>query len=289
MLDTDALEQRVGEAMSTRLVPGLSLAVVSREEVPYAKGFGVTSVEAGGSPVTPDTLFRLASVTKVLTGTALMRLVDTGDLDLDRPITAYLPWFRLRRPGAAERVTLRMLINHTSGLPEGPVPNDPGEIVGRRDPEGLEAHVREDITRYPLIAPPGTVYSYSNLGVNVAGYVAERVTGERFADLLQELVLDPLEMKRTTLDPTVAMTFSLSQSHQRNYEGTVRARHDGGDNTAYYPSAMAFSAATDVAKMLMLYMNGGEYQDRRLLSPESVKAMHTPRADLRLGRNLHYG
>src|SRR5438093_8086977 len=116
LLNVRALEQRIADAMGAAGVPGLALAVVQGDEVVYARGFGVTSVEDGGLPVTPQTLFRIGSTTKPLTGTAVMRLVEAGQLDLDRPVRDRLDWFALSEPGA-ERVTLRMLMSHTAGLP----------------------------------------------------------------------------------------------------------------------------------------------------------------------------
>ena len=94
-------------------VPAVALAVVNKEEILYAQGFGLTSVEEGGTPVSPHTLFRIGSVTKPLVGTAVMRLVENGQLDLDQPLKAYINWFRFSEPHAEERITLRMLLSHT--------------------------------------------------------------------------------------------------------------------------------------------------------------------------------
>src|SRR5581483_7052762 len=115
MLHIYSLERQIQDLMQTAHVPGLALAIVKNQEILYARGFGVTSVEDSGMPVTPQTLFRIGSVTKPLTGTMIMRLVDEGKLELDSPVRAYLPWFTLSEPGAAERVTLRMLLCHMSG------------------------------------------------------------------------------------------------------------------------------------------------------------------------------
>jgi CubicO group peptidase (beta-lactamase class C family) len=213
-----------------------------------------------------------------------MRLVAQGKLDLDRKITDYIPRFTLRKAGAADHVTLRLLLSHKAGLPEGPAVYN-----GRRDPQGLEAHVREDIARYPLVAPPGTLYSYSNLGVNLAGYVAEIVSGQPFPDLMQALVFDPLEMNRTTFDPTVAMTYPLAQAHDLQADGTLRIYHDPGDNTANYPGAFAMSTAIDLANFMIMLMQQGRFGGRQILSPASVSTMYTPHADLYLDSGLQYG
>jgi CubicO group peptidase (beta-lactamase class C family) len=263
-------------------VPGLALAVVQGDEVVYARGFGVTSVEDGGLPVTAQTLFRIGSTTKPLTGTAVMRLVEAGQLDLDRPVRDRLDWFALSEPGA-ERVTLRMLMSHTAGLPTA------AEHVGARDPDGLEAYLRREIASLPLVAPPGRVWSYSNPGISLVGHLAEVAAGKPYAELMRELVFDPLEMGRTTFDPTVAMTFPLAQSHDRAEDGTLSVQHRFADNTGHYPAGFAISTVLDLANFALMQMNGGSFRGRRVLSPESVAEMQRRQARLYTADDQGYG
>ncbi|MBD1877719.1 serine hydrolase domain-containing protein [Coleofasciculus sp. FACHB-T130] len=283
MLNFYQLEQQIEEQMKASAIPGLALSVVQNGEVIYARGFGVTSVEDGSIPVTPQTLFRIGSVTKPLTGTAVMRLVETGKLDLDRPIKDYIDWFALSEEGAAERITLRMLMTHTSGLPTD------AQNFGRRDPEGLEAYVRDQIPKYPIIAPPGKLYSYSNPGIMVVGYLAEVVSGKPFTQLMQELVFDPLEMQRTTFDPTVAMTYPIAQSHNQNEDGTLSVDRRFADNTAGYPAGFVISTVLDLANFAMMHMNQGCFRDRQILSPQSVAQMQTLHADWYTAEGAGYG
>jgi CubicO group peptidase (beta-lactamase class C family) len=277
------LEKQIEDQMSVAHVPGLALAIVQHQDILYAKGFGVTSVEDGGLPVTPRTLFRIGSITKPLTGTAAMRLVESGKLDLDRPVRDYLPWFTLSEKGAAQKVTLRMLMSHTAGLPTN------YDLFGRRDPIGLETYVRETVPRYPLIAPPGKVYSYTNPGISVVGHLAEVVTGQSFAELMQDLVFDPLEMQRTTFDPTVAMTYPLAQPHDLNGDGTLSVQHRFADNVAGYPAGFALSTVLDLTNFAVMQMSGGCFHQRQILSPESVAEMHTTQADLYTTTGGGYG
>ncbi len=112
MLNFHQLEQGIEARMHKSHIPGLALAIVQDHKLIYARGFGVTSVEDGCVPVTPETLFRIGSITKPLTGTAIMRLVEVGKLDLDTPVKAYIEWFRLSDPEATKHVTLRMQLGH---------------------------------------------------------------------------------------------------------------------------------------------------------------------------------
>ncbi len=136
MLNLYRMEQLIETHMKETYVPGLAMAIVQDQQVVYARGFGVTSVEDGGLPVTPQTLFRIGSTTKPLTGTAIMRLVEAGKLDLDEPIKTYIDWFTLPDKQAATSITTRMLLSHTAGMPPG------RDHFGYRNPEGLEAFVR---------------------------------------------------------------------------------------------------------------------------------------------------
>ena len=276
MLDLPKLEARIAQEMAAGQVPGLALAIVQGQEVRYAGGFGVTSVEEGGLPVTPQTLFRIGSVTKPLTGTMLMRLVESGKPDLDCPISEYLPWLTLGEAGARERptganggrITLRMLLSHTSGLPTD------AEHFGPRDPGGLERFVREEAPGYPLLAPPGTLWAYSNVGLNIAGYLAEAVSGLPYTELMQQLLFDPLKMRRTTFDPLVAMTYPLAQAHERNRCGDLIVQHQFAENTGHHPAGFALSTALDLANFAILHLNQGRFREQRLLSPASIATMH---------------
>lgn len=285
MLDIPALERWIDDQRRASGVPGLAVAVVQGHDVIYARGFGLTSVEDGGTAVTPQTLFRLASATKPLTGTAVMRLVDKGILDLDRPVRAYVPWFTVSDRAASEQITLRMLLSHTSGLPNDLAPFD----GSRRDPEGLEMFVRERVPRLPLIAPPGAVYAYSNAGINVAGYVTEAVSGISFADLMRTLVFEPLHMHRTMFDPTVAMTYPLAQGHHRLDDGTLRVQHRFFDSTADNPCGGAFSTVLDLFNLAIMHLSGGRFQERQILSPAAVAAMQTQQVDFHQVTREGYG
>ena len=269
------LEQQIETKMKTGHVPGFAMAIVQNQKVIYARGFGYTAVENNrecGLPITPQTLFRIGSTTKALTGTAVMRLVEAGKLDLDTPIKAYIPWLTFGEAGAVDSVTLRMLMSHTSGL------FSEDEYAGRRDPAGLEAYVREMIPQIPLVAPPGKAFSYSGPGMNLAGYIAEVVSSKNYTKLMQELVFDPLEMKHTTFDPMVAMTYSLAQSHYLSADGNLSIQHLYVDNVGQYPEGSANSTVLDLANFCMMQMNQGRFGNTQIISPASVAEMQRVQA-----------
>ncbi|HLX39356.1 MAG TPA: serine hydrolase domain-containing protein, partial [Ktedonobacteraceae bacterium] len=285
MFQVYALEQQIQQRMQTQKVPGLALAVVKDEEIIYARGFGVTSMEADSAlPVTPKTLFLIGSTAKPLTGTAIMQLVQASKLDLDLPVHTYVDWLRFHLEDAEKRITLRMLMSHTAGL------HSSVDAFGRRDLGALAAYVHEEIPQRLFVAPPGKVYFYSNDGLIVAGYIAEVVSGQYFPSLMQQLVFDPLEMSRTTYDTTVAMTYPLAQEHDWLEDGTVRVLHRFVDNMAGSPAGPApMSTVLDLANFAILHLNQGKFHGKQILSSESVKAMHTPQVAFHTVNDAGYG
>lgn len=266
------LEQFIADAMQAAKVPGASVAVILNNEVVYARGFGVTSVEDGGLPCTPATLFRIGSTSKPLTTAAIMRLVEQGVLELDTSIDELLPDLQLSEPGAIQQVTLRKLLSHQAALPTA------AEHWGSREPVGLRESVYTDIAGYRLIAPVGKIWSYSNPGINLAGYIAEAASGKPYTQLMQELVFDPLAMQRTTFDPLIAMTYPMAQSHDLDESGALRVQHRFADNTKHYPSGFVISTVLDLANFAIMLMSGGMFNGQRVLAAESVAEMQKPQA-----------
>jgi CubicO group peptidase (beta-lactamase class C family) len=224
--------------------------------------------------VTQETLFRIASTTKMLVGIALMRLVERGTLALDVPISTYLPWLRLSQPGLEQQITLRHLLSHTSGLCHFPAD------CTSRDPAGLESFVREYLPNYPIVVPLGQAWLYSNTGISLAAYIAQVMTSTPFWDLMQELVFDPLDMKRTTFDPLVAMTYPLALGHRRGNDGVWEVEHRFIQNTCWDPAGGAISTVHDLAHVALMFLAFGQYRHEQILSAESIRLMQTPQVKL---------
>lgn len=212
-----------------------------------------------------------------------MCLVDEGRLKLDEPVTTYLPWLTLSEPGAAEHVTVCMLLCHRSGLPFV------HQSFGPRDGAALATRMRQQVPELPLVAPPGTIFSYSNVGIQVLAHLAEVVTGTFYADLMQERIFGPLEMGRTTFDPTVAMTYPLAQSHAMNDDQTLTVEHRFLDNASQDLSGRAFSTVLDVANFAIMHLHQGSFRDKVILSPGAVQEMHTIQTDSNLAPGMSYG
>ena len=202
----DHLAARLPELLAEHGVPGASLAVgIGDETITVAAG--VLNLRTG-VPVTSDAVFQIGSVTKVLTATLAMRLADEGRLDLDATVRSILPEFALADAAAAERITVRQLLCHSSGF-EGDVFTDTGE-----NEDCLERYVAELATTPQLFAP-GTMFSYNNAGICVLGRIIEVIEGVPFDRALRERLLDPLGLDRAAGDAGEAILQAAAVGHVR--------------------------------------------------------------------------
>jgi CubicO group peptidase (beta-lactamase class C family) len=247
-------------------IPGAAVAVVWGERVIYARGFGTTSVETGVA-VSPDTLFRLGSTTKMLTAAAVVSLAEEGRLRLDAPVASYISGL----DPAIGRLTPHQLLSHTAGL------RDDAVMSGLHDDSALASGVRA-ISRDALFTAPGRLFSYANPGYWVAGYLAETVAGRPYADVMAARVFGPLGMTRTTLRPLVAMTWPLAQGHEM-VDGRLAVIRPAADNVANWPAGSVFSSANDLARWVIAFLNDGRVDGRQALPPALFSTLSTPRVD----------
>jgi len=186
--DPAAVDRFITQQMAAQRIPGLALAITQGEQVLYVQGYG----DAGdGRPVTPQTQFLIASVSKSFTALAVMQLVEAGKIDLDAPVQHYLPEFTLADSAAASQITIRQLLNHTSGLSETTY----ADLV-QPQPETI-AERATSLRNADPVAHPGTEYHYFNPNYGVLARVVEVVSGQRFSEYLTEHIFQPLGMRHT--------------------------------------------------------------------------------------------
>jgi CubicO group peptidase (beta-lactamase class C family) len=258
--------ERIPELMAEQGIPGLAVALVDRDQVLWTEGFGYSD-DPGGPPVTTNTVFSVQSMSKVFTATAVMQAVAAGLVDLDEPIVAYLPEFTVHsafEEHPERRITLRMLLGHTAGFThEAPVGNNNELEAGEFDD-----HVRS-ISDTWLRFPVGTGFAYSNLGIDLAGYVLERVEGKPFADVMHDSVLAPLGMDHSTFDrSTIRSVDDRASGHVDPYPAPpidVPMTAAGG----------LYSNVTDLARFLRFQLNEGVVGGRTVLDPAWLEEMRT--------------
>jgi CubicO group peptidase (beta-lactamase class C family) len=262
-----AIGEVVVNEMNRLPIPGVVVGVL-HEDQEWVAGFGVTSVE-NPLPVTPDTLYQIGSITKTYVATAIMRLVEMGQLALDTPVRAYLPGLTLSDESVAERVTLRHLLTHTGGW-VGDYFND----LGQGD-DALTKMVAS-LARLPQLTPLGEVWSYNNAGFYIAVRVIEIVTGLTFEAAMQQLIFDPLGLTHSYFFTNDIITHRFAVGHEVVDGQTVVARPWALGRTAH-PAGGIICTVHDLFRYARFHMGDGTAPDgARLLTPASLALMQTP-------------
>lgn len=276
-------EQQLEQIQKDNNIAGMSIAVTNRDKTLYAKGFGVDSVELPDIPANPDSLYRIASITKVITGITIMSLVEKGVLDLDTPVKEYIDWLEFENPVIIKQMTLRHLLSHTSGLPMEYTPDGP------REETALEESLKAELKKLKFKSLPSDgVYLYSNWGIRLASYIAQVKTGKMFSELVQEYVLEPLGMNKTTFDLRVAATYPLSLPHQENSDGKLEVVHYIKENAARFAAGGLYSNADDLCKLARFILNYGKNDlGEQVLNIDTVNQMFKRHASI--DQNDGYG
>jgi CubicO group peptidase (beta-lactamase class C family) len=272
----DRIDAYVRERMAAWSIPGLSLAIVEDGQVTLTRGFGQADREQS-RPMTPQTPVAIGSTTKPLTATAIMQLVEAGTVELDAPVTRYLPWFNLDDPRSAE-ITVRQLLSHTSGIPAS------ASSTGAQEPDALERRIRA-LEWEKLRYAPGARWEYANDGYNTLGLIVQTVSGLPYEQYVDEKILKPLGMTHATFDPARAAELGMAQGYLKR-KGELRPEKTRLTK-AYNPSAMLVASADDAGRYLAAIANGGALDGDRIVSPASLDQMWAPSA--RVGDNLEYG
>lgn len=261
--DFSPLDGVARQELAAASVPGAAVAIVSGGRIVYVRAYGVANVETGAE-MTPDLLFRLGSTTKMLTATALVTLAEKGLVDLDKPVGDYI---KALHPSIA-RVSAHQVLSHTSGL------LDEAPMFGSDGEEALMRHVLE-WTADRFFTEPGRIYSYSNPGYWLAGALIEAVGGKRYADLMNDTVFAPIGMPRTTLRPTMAMTFPLAQGHEV-VAGKPAIVRPAANNAASWPAGSVFSNVLDLSRFVMAFVSGGKIEGRQAIAPGVIATLSRP-------------
>lgn len=267
-------------------VAGAVMLVANKEKVLATEAVGFADI-AANKPMSTDATFWIASMTKPITATAFMMLVDEGKVKLDDPVEKYLPEFKgqmviaekdeehvlLKKP--VHPITVRNILSHVSGLAFSSAIEAPTLDMLRLDT------VVRSYAAAPLLFEPESKYQYSNEGINTAGRIIEVVSGMGYEEFLQKRLLNPLGMVDTTFWPSEAQVVRLAKTYKPN------ANKDNLEETQtgflHYPltdparRAMPggglFSNAQDVARFGQLILNGGVHEGKRLISEESIRLM----------------
>ncbi len=278
-MNTAAIDTYVEAQMRRLKIPGAALAIVEGARVTYRRGYG--RAHPGGDAPGPETPFALGSTTKSFTALAVMQLAEAGRIELDAPVRRYLPWFRVADPQASARMTVRHLLNQTSGM---------SMVAGTAcladlddSPEAREGQAR-GLSTLELNHAVGESFQYCNLNYNVLGLVIEAVSEQSYADYVQDHISAPLDMSRTHASLDRAERDGLATGHRYWFGMPVPAT---GLPFPRGPLAAGglVSTAEDLTHYVVAQLSGGRYDgpdgSTQILSSAGIEEMHREVAEQR--------
>jgi CubicO group peptidase (beta-lactamase class C family) len=271
--DPAPIDALVQDALKAWRVPGVAVAIVRDGEVVYLKGHGVRDVNTR-EPVTPDTLFPIASCTKAFTTAAMAVLVDEGMMAWDDPVSKHLPYFHLSDPLADKEVILRDLVCHRSGLRGH-------ELLWYRSPWTLEEQVRK-LALLPLDKPFRSTFQYQSTMFVAAGLAVAHTAKMPWEDFVKKRLLDPLGMTATVFTTTAAARSSdRATGHRLNHEGRPEVIPIYPMEVPH-PAGSIQSNARDLAKWVRFQLGDGTFHGQRIVSKRNLDETHTPQMVIRL-------
>ena len=263
-------EKWVESQMEYYNLPGLSMGIVYDQTLVWKKGFGYADVEKK-VPMTPGTIFRLASITKLFTSTAIMQLRDAGKLRLDDPIEKHLPWFKIKNRFPDEPpITIWQILTHTSGLPrEAAFPYWTDHKFPTME------QIRKALPNQETIFPPETKWKYSNLAMALLGEIVVAVSGEKYDHCIVNHILKPLAMNNTSVFLTDEQLKTLATGYGIRLPDGRREVMPFTDSKGLTPAANMSSNIEDMAKFIMLqFRESNTVSEKQILKGGTLREMH---------------
>ncbi len=271
-LNKDKIIQYIDKMMFYHDIPGLAVGIGKDNQLIFQEGFGYRNIETK-EKINADTVFHMASVTKLFVGTAMMQLMEKGLVDINEPVKKYVPYFEISDP-RYESITVKQMLSHTSGMPDS---DDYGWENPKYDEKALENYVKAQAEEnLHLLWNPGEKFAYSNIAYEILGDLISKVSNQSFEDYVQENIFKPLGMNQSSL-----LTF------KRNYE-EIAAPHIKNENKqvvfskvfpysrAHGPSSTLTSNIQDILIWASAHLNKGEYNHCRILEEDTYKIMWQP-------------
>jgi CubicO group peptidase (beta-lactamase class C family) len=267
--DFAAIDAYVEAQMKDIGLPGAALGIIRGNQIVYVKGYGVA--DPSGRAVTAQTPFWLASLAKPVTALAVMQLVEAGKVELDAPVQHYLTYFRMADEQASATITVRHLLNQTSGISFA-TGNEkfPSQASLEWTPEQRVRELSDNSLTYPV----GTTFQYSNVNYAILALIVETVSGQPFESYVQENIFNPLEMSQSTYYQPEAVPSDSAAGYQQWFGFPVandislpRSGNGGGGLIA---------SAEDMTHFMIAQLNEGRYGNLAVLSPAGIAEMHTP-------------
>jgi CubicO group peptidase (beta-lactamase class C family) len=263
-IDFAELDRLIEDEMRSQNVPGLALGIVQGDRIVYVKGYG--KADNTGRAVTPDTPFIIGSNSKSFTAMAIMQSVEQGRVYLDAPARQYLPWLHLGDDSFTDQITVRELLNQTSGIT-----TRSGLLEWGGNPSAATEEAFGHFSRQVVVRDPAAGYEYSNLNYQLLGAIVEQASGRSYADYIKANILAPLGMNHTFVSQDEAMQNGMAVGYRAWFGARVPAMMP---YLSYQiPSGFIMSSAEDMSRYLLAYINNGTYGGATVLTQNSVQQM----------------
>ena len=274
-----ALNARIPELMKTGGTVGLTISLVDGDRTVWARGFGWAD-RARKVPVTKDTLFHIGSVSKTLSAAAVMQLVQEGRVDLDAPLSRYVPGFSLKPRFRNSVITVRSVLDHHSGIP-GTLGN--GLFTKNKPDPGYRAWLLRTLRHEYPERPVNTASAYNNSGYVLLQNLVEHVTGQGFAAYTRQHLFGPMGMRSSTFDDVSVAASRLTHNYEAvAVNGSMHVRALPREYVNGWAAGSVVSSASDMAGYLKAMIAGGAVPGGRILRASTVREMITPQTDLPL-------
>lgn len=262
-----SIDDIVEKYMTTYRIPGVEVAVAKDSKIIYSKGFGKTSE---GTEVTADTPMYIGSVSKSFTALAVMQLVEKDKINLDSPVIYYLPWFKVKDDNTTRMITVRHLLNQTSGLSESTYfPDLPDNIT-------LEAAVK-NLAKAEPIAEPGETFNYFNSNYLVLGLIIEKVSGSSYGEYIKKNIAEPLSMNSTLLSKE-EIEEKVAKGYSSLFGFPVIRKEPF--KTYGLPEGNIVSTANDMIKFLLAHSDVQSSFNATILTKEGFRQLQRPNCDI---------
>lgn len=255
-------------------IPGAVVLIGNRDKVLYRKAFGNKAIKPKKSPMTENTIFDLASLTKVIaTTTAIMQLVEDGKLQLEKPVTKYWPEFKVN---GKDRITVKELLTHYSGLRP--------DLDLKPELQGYDAALKMILEEKPL-SPPGTGFVYSDINFEILGELVSRVSGTPLDAYCSEHIFKPLGMKNTSFCPALSQRKRIAPTQYRNGHSGELLQGEAHDPACHRMGGVAghaglFSTADDLSTFARMLLSGGSFNGEKILDTQMLEQMTMPHSPL---------
>lgn len=266
--DYNKIDSYIEKEMKQCRIPGFALGIVKNNEVIYLKGYG--NADSSGREVTPQTPFLIASLSKSLTAMGIMQLVDEKKLDLDKTVQTYIPWFCVSDRQASSEITVRQLLNHTSGIGT----DAEFEVATLRGDDTTIEQIVRKFNKIKLTKKVGEAFQYNSANYIILGEIIESVSGLSYEEYMKQKVFQPLGMKHSYVSQAEAKKDGMAVGYRTVFGFPVPAELPYRKD--FLPAYSIISCSEDMSKYLIALLNNGSYNNTQILSKQGVTELMTP-------------